>query len=49
MRMGHEERFENFMVKLNISRTYIKANEDLARALLLSDGTSDRKIQMLPD
>ena len=49
MTMGHEERFENFMAKLNISRTFIKANKDLPRALLLSDGTSDRKIQMLPD
>jgi len=49
MKMGVDERVQNFMVRFDLARTYTKTNDNMARALLLSDGSSDRKIQMLPD
>ena len=49
MKMAAEDRFMNFMVEFNIKKVHTETQDPTARALILSDGSSELKIQLLPD
>ena len=49
MEMQYNERFLNFMVSFDIVKDLTNSDVSTARALILSDGTTKRNIQVLPD